>query len=198
MNRSESIKEFAVAFAKAQGMMEAAKKSAANPYFKSKYADLAEVVASIKQALESNGLSYLQSFSTAYHADEEDRTWWVNVSTLILHSSGEWIESTVPMPLTKLDPQSMGSVTTYGRRYGLQTAMGLPADDDDAESAMPRNGNGHTPTLPKAQLDKQRKRLNEAASMDDLRAIWEEFSKDERKIMVDDLANNKARLEGLA
>src|SRR5574340_169669 len=131
MNKSESIGKLAEALAKAQSVMKFAKKDSTNPYLKSKYADLAAVVEAIKAPLSDNGLSYVQSTDIA-----DDGA--VIIETTLMHSSGEWISSRLRMKPIKDDPQSVGSAVTYGRRYGLQALVGIPADDDDGEAAQER------------------------------------------------------------
>lgn len=128
MNKSETIAALASALAKAQGQMAGAVKDSANPFFKSKYADLSSVTAAIKQALSDNGLSYVQ---VSHPADDA-----VSIETIILHESGEWI-STGPVvaPVAKHDAQGYGSAQTYARRYSLQMAFGVPAEDDDGNAA---------------------------------------------------------------
>ena len=137
MKKSDSIKEFAKALAQAQKEMTFAKKDAANPFFKSKYADLAAVVDAIKFPLSNNGLSYSQGTDIDEHGG-------VIVETLLMHSSGEWIEGRLRMMPVKADPQGIGSCITYARRYGLQAIVGIPADDDDgnAASGNETNANG--------------------------------------------------------
>ncbi len=86
MDKSDSIGALAAALAKAQGQMGAAKENAANPYFKTKYADLASIVEAIKEPLASNGLAYTQM-------TDIDEAGGVIVETALIHSSGEWISS---------------------------------------------------------------------------------------------------------
>ena len=133
MNTSESLNELAPALAKAQGQMESAKKDSTNPHFRSKYADLAAVVEAIKKPLSDNGLSYLQGFGWDEHGA-------LIVRTRLLHSSGQWVESELRVRPVKDDPQGVGSAVSYGRRYALQSLVGLTADDDDgnASSNQPR------------------------------------------------------------
>lgn len=136
MNKSESIKELATALAKAQGAIKGALKDSSNPFFKSKYADLASVVEAIREQLSTNGLSYVQ----ISHDKEESAT----IETLILHSSGEWLScGQVSVPVTKADAQGFGSALTYARRYSLSAAFGVAPEDDDgnaAAKASPRTG----------------------------------------------------------
>ncbi len=127
MNKSESIKELATALCKAQGEMKFAVKDAANPFFKSRYADLASVIDAIKLPFANNGISFVQG------TDFEDTA--VVIETMLMHSSGEWISSRLKMHPAKNDPQAVGSAITYGKRYGLQAIAGVPSDDDDGNAA---------------------------------------------------------------
>jgi hypothetical protein len=130
MNKSESIKELATALAKAQGQIKGAVKDSANPFFKSKYADLASVVEAIRSAFAANGLSYIQSVEPS---DKDE----VRVETTILHSSGEWIGCGVlALPVSKVDAQGYGSALTYARRYSLSAATGVAPEDDDGNAAV--------------------------------------------------------------
>ncbi len=140
MNKSENINELATALAKAQGAMRFAAKDANNPFFKSKYADLSSVVEAIRDALATNGLSYMQ------HLQQSEKH-EVCVETVILHASGQWIGcGTVAIPVNKNDAQGYGSALTYARRYSLSAAVGVVADDDD--------GNAAAASAPKAQAPK--------------------------------------------
>ena len=138
MQKSEEIKDLASALAKAQGQMKAAIKDQSNPFYKSRYADLASVVEAIKAPLSENGLSYTQLTDV----DEGG----VYVETILLHSSGQWIMGRLKMPVAKAnDPQSLGSAITYCRRYALQSLCGIPSDDDDGNAATGKPG-VHRPT----------------------------------------------------
>ena len=128
MEKSDSIKELAEALAKAQGTIEGAVKDSANPFFKSKYADLSSVVAAIRWPLAKNGLSYTQILHDADNA--------VCVETIIMHSSGEWLSTgRLTVPVSKLDAQGFGSALTYTRRYSLSAAFGVAPEDDDGNAA---------------------------------------------------------------
>ena len=66
------------------------------------------------------------------------------VETILIHESGQWVQSELCLPLAKADPQGVGSAMTYGRRYGLAAIVGIVADaDDDGNAASAKNGNGH-------------------------------------------------------
>lgn len=131
MKTSTTITNIAVALLKAQTVMGAASKGSSNPYFKSKYADFNSVLEACKEALNSNGITILQP---------HDGTM---VETILLHTSGEYISSTTNIVVAKQnDPQAYGSAITYARRYGLQSLVSLPAEDDDGEGAMIRTKRG--------------------------------------------------------
>lgn len=127
MNHSEQINELAEALAKAQGQIEGAKKDSANPFFKSKYADLASVWEACRVQLSSNGLSVTQ-------CPEESEN-GIAIETMLLHSSGQWIKSRYTMPVSKLDAQAVGSAITYARRYALSAIIGIAPEDEDGNSA---------------------------------------------------------------
>lgn len=92
--KSETIGKLAEALAKAQQEMESAKKDSINPFFKSKYADLAAVIEAIQVPLSKNGLSYVQ-----YVDEENDKQYLV---TELLHTSGEWIHGRVKLIPSKI------------------------------------------------------------------------------------------------
>jgi hypothetical protein len=164
MNKSESIKHLALALNKAQAAMSGAKKSAANPFFKSKYANLEEVIACIKEPFESNGLSFMQ-----FPITEEDRA---GVETIVMHESGEWISGSFMLKCSKLDPQGMASAITYARRYGIQSIAGIPSEDDDGNAAS------QAPKKPAMTPKQAVAKLSSAESQEDLVAVWNSFTID--------------------
>lgn len=125
--QSDQIDQIAIALSKAQGQMESAKKDSKNPFYKNTYADLASVWDAIKEPLVSNGLSVVQHFMY-----DHDKT--ILLTTLV-HASGQWIRSYLPVVPTKQDVQGMGGGITYMRRYALAAIVGCTQDDDDGESA---------------------------------------------------------------
>ena len=126
MQTSENINELATALSKAQGQMGGASKTADNPFFKSKYADLGSVIAAVKDPMAENGLSYVQ-FPFAIEGT-------VGVTTRLMHSSGQFMESSFSIPAPKNDPHTYGSLVTYCRRFSLQSVLGIPAEDDDGNA----------------------------------------------------------------
>ena len=131
MNKSETIKELAIALCKAQAEMGGAAKGKDNPFFKSKYADLSAIIQAIKEPFAKNGLSYTQ-----FPIEDNGR---IGIETMLMHSSGEWLSQSFTVNLTKQDAQGAGSAITYCRRYGLQAVAGIPSEDDDGNSASHQN-----------------------------------------------------------
>ena len=130
MERSEQINDLAEALAAAQGKIEHAVKDSANPFFKSRYADLASVWEAIRRPLSEHGLSVIQCPSA-----EGPR---VTITTMLVHRSGQWICSALTVTAKEDAPQAVGSAITYARRYALQSVAGVAPDDDDGEEAQGR------------------------------------------------------------
>ena len=133
MNRSESLGELAKALAKAQGEVEPAEKDTTNDFFKSDYADLASVLRACDKAMSANGLSLLQMPLVVDGADSIP--YRAGVENLLLHVSGEWVGSSLVLPLLKRDAQGIGSAITYARRYSLLGIMRIRCEDDDGNAA---------------------------------------------------------------
>ncbi len=126
--RTGTSAELSAAMAKAFAEIEGATKSANNPHFKSKYADIAAVVEAIKPALIKHGLFFTQR--------NQPSTDGVTVETVLHHASGEQMNlGSLFVPANKQDAQAFGSALTYARRYSLMTAFGVPAEDDDGNAA---------------------------------------------------------------
>lgn len=128
MQRSENLKEFAAALSRVQSEIKPATKDSFNPHFRSKYADLASVWDAVRVALSGNGFAVIQS-------PEASDAGYVSLETTLLHSSGQWVSSTLKVPLTKADAQGVGSAISYMRRYALAALVGVVADDDDGNAA---------------------------------------------------------------
>ena len=169
MNRSESIKELACALAKAQSAMRGAVKDSENPHFRSKYADLASVWEACRAALGENGLSIVQAPRTVEGG--------VEVETMLLHQSGEWISESLAIPVSKQDAQGFGSALTYCRRYGLSSIVGIAPEDDDGNAASAAKPEHFSP---------ERKRVNKPIAARD--GAREALGADETA-QVDKLAN---------
>ncbi len=127
MNKSESIAALAAALSVAQGAFASAKKSSDNPFFKSKYADLASVIEACRHPMEQNGLSVVQIPSFI-----DGR---VHLETVLMHKSGEWMSGSISTKPAKEDAQAIGSSISYLRRYSLASFLGISQEDDDGNAA---------------------------------------------------------------
>ena len=140
MRTSESIQDLSAAMAAAQGAMKPAVKDATNPHFKSKYADLSSVFEAVREPFAKNGLSVWQELGNAEGG--------VTVTTRLVHKTGQWVEfGPLYVPAGKQDAQGLGSAATYARRYGLASALGVCADEDDDGTAASQGG-GKLPGKP--------------------------------------------------
>lgn len=169
-NRSEKIGELAAALAKAQAQIKAAKKDTKNDFLKSSYADLASVWDSCREALSANGLSITQL------PQYNDGT--VVVTCLLMHASGEWIESVLSAPLGEgkglSDLQLIGKAITYLRRYTLMAMVGVAPEDDDGNTAedtasqFSQREEAPRPDFAPKVLDEQLIAIRVAATVSDL------------------------------
>jgi hypothetical protein len=132
--QSETIGALAAALSKAQADITGALKDSSNPFFKSKYADLASCWDACRKQLAANNLAVIQTIYVHWDSGQ------TMLSTTLAHSSGEWIRSDLPVLAKDLSPQAQGSGITYARRYALAAIVGLAQVDDDAEAAQGRKG----------------------------------------------------------
>lgn len=128
MNKSTTIAAIAKALMAFHLKVGKINKDATNPFFNSKYASLANILDVIETPLIESGLSFCQ-----FPTDENGLT------TILMHESGEWLESNYQMKPAKNDPQGLGSAITYQRRYALAAVLGLNIDDDDDGNAASQN-----------------------------------------------------------
>lgn len=141
MNHSESIKELAGALAKAQKQIKPAQFDAVNPHFKSRYATLASVMEACRGPLSDNGLAVTQCVNIT----ETDVP---ILETVLMHVSGEWISSRIRLLNDKNNMQGLVAATTYARRLGLASLVGVVADEDDDGNASVDNPAGPMPIKP--------------------------------------------------
>ena len=127
MNIEHATPALFLALSKAQGEIENASKKSTNPHFKSKYADLAEILNTVRDTFPKHGLSLVQS--TGYDGS------LVHVTTLIAHSEGGSVSSIASCVPAKSDAQGIGSSTTYLRRYSAAAMAGIAQEDDDGNAA---------------------------------------------------------------
>jgi hypothetical protein len=129
MNKSEQINELATALAKAQGELESAGKSSRGHGYN--YSDLATVISTAKPVLSKHGLS----ISQLVNESDVDK---VSVTTILLHSSGQFLSSTGTIKIPEMrgvnDTQKAGAALSYLRRYSLQSILGMASEDNDASS----------------------------------------------------------------
>ena len=127
MNLEHANPALFAALSAAQGEIENASKNAANPHFKSRYADLAEVLNTVRPTFSKHGLSVIQSteFDGAL----------VSVTTTIAHAEGGYVTAKASCVPAKTDAQGVGSATTYLRRYSLASCAGIAQEDDDGNAA---------------------------------------------------------------
>lgn len=155
------MKEIAAALVKAQKGFSPALKTATNPHFKSKYADLAACVEAVVDSLNNNGIYLLQQ---SHECNDG-----VTVETTFIHESGETLSAgKLHVPATKQDAQGYGSALTYARRYSLMAACGMAPEDDDGNAAAkkpvlkgvikPTSGAGDS--LTQEQVDKVKKAVS--------------------------------------
>ena len=149
MELSPSIAHLADALCKAQSQMKEVLKTKTAQVksdkgnYSYKYAELADLLEAVKPALLGQGLAISQG------VDSYDKG--VKVTTLLMHSSGEHLSSTLSLPVSGSTPQAYGSAITYARRYALSALLGVaPEDDDDAEAASSAVQRGSTLGRPRA------------------------------------------------
>jgi len=135
MEKSETIGNLTLALSKVQAQLKPAKENSKNPFFKSNYADLGAVWDSVRELLAENELAIVQMPTDVG-----------GLTTILSHSSGEYLASTCYIP-SKEDAHGVGSAISYGRRYALAAFIGVVTGDDDGNSAV----KGSTP---KASISK--------------------------------------------
>lgn len=147
LTTSPEIDRIAAALAKAQGAIEGAKKDSDNPFFKSRYADLASVWAACRSQLATVGISVIQipngtgnvrplkCFGKNDEPLPDGEGAEQRLTTLLMHASGQWIGGTFTMVAGDVTPQAAGSCITYMRRYSLAAMVGVAPEDDDGNAA---------------------------------------------------------------
>ena len=170
--KAQVFGNIATALASAQAKMGKALKSANNPHFKSKYADLASVTEACMPALNEAGIAVIQPTGE----DETGRY----VETMLIHGpSGEVLKCRVPLIVQKNDMQGYGSAVTYARRYGLMSMSGVAPEDDDGNAAAKSPPRQQAPKEPVAgAVAEATAMLFGADDLDDLKRIWTNVPKD--------------------
>ena len=127
MNLDHSNAALFAALALAQSEVENATKGSVNPHFKSRYADLAEVLNTVRPVYSKHGIAIVQS--TGFDGV------MVSVTTALVHKEGGYVTSVASCTPAKTDGQGVGAATTYLRRYSLAAACGVAQEDDDGQTA---------------------------------------------------------------
>jgi hypothetical protein len=136
VTRSDSIAKIAPALVAAQAAFPSIVKDGKNPAFRSKYATLDGIMAAVRPALAANGLAVVQG---AIHPETDGpKLVGLAVESVLVHTSGEWMATMVPVPVTKSDAHGLGSALSYGRRYGISALLALTTDEDDDGNAATR------------------------------------------------------------
>ena len=139
MIKSDSIVELSKALAKFQANVKQPMKDKDNPFFRSKYVPLENVVEAITQEAPKHGLSFVQWALN----DESGR---VGVATMLMHESGEFIEfDAVHMKADKETAQGAGALISYLKRYSLSAVFGITSDQDDDGNSASGNVNKNAP-----------------------------------------------------
>lgn len=168
MRRSDNIAELAKALAAAQSEMQPAKMSGRNDHFKNDYATLADIIEAIRTPFGKHGLCFVQ-----LPTEGDNR---VGVVTVLMHTSGEWLESETMVPVGANSAHAHGSALTYARRRGLEAMAGQsggPAEDDDANVAV---AGSQTAANKAADTASQLKTLIEADDSVGAMQIWLELN----------------------
>lgn len=129
MTTSESTQKITEALIEFHKEVGTVTKDAVNPHFKNKYASLTAIIEAIREPLTKNGLTFVQ------FPDGENQ-----LTTRLMHSSGEWMQASYQMIPAKNDPQGLGSAITYQRRYSLGAILGLATEEDDDGNAASMKG----------------------------------------------------------
>ncbi len=127
LTHSPDIGELAKAMAAARKKFKVVKKDTLNPFFKSKYADLAAVIEATAEPLAEHDLAIIQS--PRFNGQT------VTVVTMLMHGSGQWMRDDLTLPMQKFDAQGAGSAITYARRYSYQSFVNVAAEADDDGNA---------------------------------------------------------------
>jgi hypothetical protein len=144
---SETTATLCAALVAAQAGLKPIAKDGKNPAFRSRYATLDGIMETVRPALAAHGLAVVQG---VIHPEtgEGGRLVGIMVETRLIHTSGEWLASVVPVPVAKGDAHGLGSALSYGRRYGLSALLALSTDEDDDGNAAAKAPPAKPPAKP--------------------------------------------------
>ena len=190
MNLEHANAPLFAALAAAQSEVENAIKGNVNPHFKSRYADLAEVLNTVRPTFARHGLSILQS--TAFDGIN------VSVTTTLAHAEGGWVSSCASCVPARVDAQGIGAATTYLRRYALAAMAGVAQEDEDGNAASHQQRPA-TPAredgLLSATLETAQRQLDRCEDMDELGKAWATLPANVRKALGAHKDKCKQRLQ---
>lgn len=171
--------EISSALVKAQKAFGPALKTATNPHFKTRYADLAACIEAVVDALNANGIALVQQTSECSDG--------VIVETVFVHESGQTFSSgRLHVPASKQDAQGYGSALTYARRYSLMAACGIAPEDDDGQAASKKS----KPTIDNARLTKAIEQIKAGNyTTDKLRRDFD-LTEEQENILVSNLSKD--------
>jgi len=170
-------KSIFAALAAAQMEMGPALKDSANPAFRSKYADLASVMAACMGALNKHGICVMQPTGE----DETGRY----VKTILAHTTGETVECRVPLIVGKNDMQGYGSAVTYARRYGLMSMAGIAPEDDDGNAAAKAAPVVDERAAFDAEVSQTIRAIGKEKTLESLGAMWADIYRNNRRVADD-------------
>jgi hypothetical protein len=180
MEKSESIKNLATALVKFNSEVGKIHKKSENPFFKSKYAALPDILSEISEPLQKSGLVVIQ------FPDGNSLT------TMLIHSeSGEYLSSTAEMKPVKTDPQSLGSAITYYRRYMLASILSLNIDEDDDGN----KGSKLQQTKPEMNISPKLVDIEKCETVNQLNDLWDANKElQKNKQFIQEMKNKKQLL----
>jgi hypothetical protein len=187
MDFEHATPELFAALAAAQAEVENANKNSANPHFRSRYADLAEVLNTVRPVFAQHGIAIVQapSFDGAL----------VTVTTALVHAGGGRITSEMSCVPAKSDSQGVGACATYLRRYSLAAMAGIAQEDLDGNDSA--HAGKPVPIAAAKNVDRwldARQALRDASTVSELGNVWRDLSADARKALADEKDAAKARL----
>lgn len=172
-----------------------------NPYFKSRYADLANIIETTKPALVNNGLAVTQLVDMTF--DGQGNPIGI-INTVLAHESGQFISTKTFYPISG-KPQDQGSAITYMRRYALSAILGIASeDDDDANAASGKDvtkKETKKPDFNEDNWDKFQAAMKSATTVEQLEKYAKQFAEkynitNARDLQIKALvASNKTRIE---
>lgn len=188
MRTTDNIGALAAALAKAQGELKNIEKSKTNTHFKTKYADIADGLDVVRPVLSKYGIAIIQA------TDMNPDTGIFFLTTRLVHTSGEWVESIYPLPVGKA--QEQGSAITYARRYSLFSMVGVAGtnEDDDGNAASPVGPSKPMPQVKAPSVDKdallEKARHTAAKGTESLREWWTQLPQASRASLTPEEIND--------